>query len=74
MGGLRTGAGRNLSCSESEPLPRVAAGLLLRGVAGIVWALGIGSSRETTFYWLNLTAYTPVCPILCVAAAAVAQR
>ncbi|MEU7898212.1 DUF3995 domain-containing protein [Nonomuraea sp. NPDC049152] len=39
----------------------VAAGLLVRSVAGLVWALGIGASPETPFYWLNLLAYTPVC-------------
>ncbi|MFD1936839.1 MULTISPECIES: DUF3995 domain-containing protein [Nonomuraea] len=39
----------------------VAAGLLVRAVAGLVWALGIGASPATPFYWLNLLAYTPVC-------------
>jgi len=52
----------------------VAAGLFIRGLAGAVWVLGIGSTRETPFYWLNLAAYTPVCLILCAAATAVALR
>lgn len=49
----------------------VAVGALLRGGAGIIWALGIGARRDTAFYWLNLTAYTPICLILCGAAAVV---
>lgn len=44
----------------------VAAGLLLRGTAGLVWALALDSA--TPFYWLNLFLYTP----LCLAMAAVA--
>lgn len=52
----------------------VAAGLLLRGGAGIVWALGIGASRDTLFYWLNLTAYTPICLVLCGCAFVVAAH
>lgn len=50
----------------------VAAGALLRGGAGIIWALGIGTNRDTAFYWLNLTAYTPICLVLCGAAIVVA--
>jgi hypothetical protein len=50
----------------------VAVGALLRGGAGIVWALGIGADRNSAFYRLNLTAYTPMCLILCGAAAIVA--
>ncbi|GAA5771504.1 hypothetical protein Aros01_08043 [Streptosporangium roseum] len=38
----------------------VAAGTLLRGVLGLVWATGNGADPWTPFYWLNL-AYTPVC-------------
>jgi hypothetical protein len=49
----------------------VAGGTLLRAGAGVVWAMGIGARRGTTFYWLNLTAYTPVCLILFGAAMAV---
>ncbi|MEV1167081.1 DUF3995 domain-containing protein [Nonomuraea sp. NPDC049784] len=39
----------------------VATGLLVRGVAGLVWAFGIGASLDTPFYWLNLLVYEPVC-------------
>ncbi|GHO46288.1 DUF3995 domain-containing protein [Ktedonospora formicarum] len=50
----------------------MAVGLLLRGLAGIVWILGIGADTSTTFYWLNLLAYTPACLALAVAAALLA--
>jgi hypothetical protein len=46
----------------------VAAGLLLRGGAGVVWALGIGAGRGTLFYRLNIRLYTPVCLLLCAGA------
>jgi hypothetical protein len=49
----------------------VAGGTLLRAGAGIVWALGIGARTGSTFYWLNLAAYTPICLALCGAATAV---
>lgn len=49
----------------------VAAGATLRAGAGIVWALGIGADRGSAFYRLNLTAYTPVCLLLCAATAIV---
>ncbi|WP_225835168.1 DUF3995 domain-containing protein [Streptomyces sp. NK08204] len=39
----------------------VAAGLLVRGLAGLVWALGIGNGAGPVFYWLNLLLYTPLC-------------
>lgn len=52
----------------------VAVAALLRGGAGIIWALGIGARRDTAFYWLNLTAYTPICLILCGAATVVAAH
>ncbi|HEY9484020.1 MAG TPA: DUF3995 domain-containing protein [Micromonosporaceae bacterium] len=52
----------------------VALGLLARGLAGVAWIVGIGASRETPFYWLNLTAYTPVCLVLSVAAGIVAMH
>jgi hypothetical protein len=61
-----------------ESLPQlgtlaVAVGTLLRGIAGLVWALGIGSDPGTPFYRLNLAAYTPVCLVLFAAALAAAR-
>jgi hypothetical protein len=52
----------------------VAVGALLRGGAGIIWALGIGANRDTAFYRLNLIAYTPICLVLCGATALVAAH
>ncbi len=52
----------------------VALGLLARGLAGVAWIAGIGAARDTPFYWLNLTTYTPVCLVLSVAAGIVALR
>jgi hypothetical protein len=49
----------------------VAGGALLRAGAGVIWSLGIGASRDTAFYWLNLTAYTPICLVLSGAATVV---
>lgn len=46
----------------------IAAGLLLRGLAGIVWALGWLAAKSKLFYKLNLMLYTPVCLLLFVAA------
>ncbi|MFJ3581775.1 DUF3995 domain-containing protein [Streptomyces sp. NPDC090127] len=48
----------------------VAAGLSLRGAAGIYWLF----SKETgaAFHWLNLLLYTPLCVVLAVAALRVA--
>lgn len=51
----------------------ISAGLLLRSVAGLVWVLGIGADIDTTFYWLNLLIYTPLCLILFTAAVASAR-
>lgn len=42
----------------------IAAGLLLRGLAGIVWALGLVAAKSRLFYQLNLILYTPVCLLL----------
>ncbi|MCF2531998.1 DUF3995 domain-containing protein [Yinghuangia soli] len=39
----------------------VAAGMTVRALAGVGWAFGIGADSDTTFYWLNLALYTPVC-------------
>ena len=52
----------------------VALGLLARGLASVAWIAGIGASRDTPFYWLNLIAYTPICLVLSVAAGIVALR
>lgn len=51
----------------------IAIGLLLRGVAGIGWALGLAPARSKLFYRLNLLVYTPVCLVLFIAAVAVAS-
>lgn len=52
----------------------VTAGLLVRALAGLVWACGIGVRTDTAFYWLNLFVYTPACLALGAAAAAVARH
>ncbi|WP_078661528.1 DUF3995 domain-containing protein [Streptomyces sp. NRRL B-24484] len=39
----------------------VAAGLLLRGAAGLAWACGVGTEPGSTFHLLNLVLYTPLC-------------
>lgn len=46
----------------------IASGLLLRGLAGIVWILRPTISRSELFYKLNLLVYTPVCLLLFAAA------
>lgn len=51
----------------------IATGLLLRGLAGIAWALGLIAAKSKLFYRLNLLVYTPLCFILCVAALAAAR-
>jgi uncharacterized protein DUF3995 len=51
----------------------IALGLLLRGVAGIGWALGLAPASSKLFYQLNLLVYTPVCLVLFIAAVAVAS-
>ncbi len=51
----------------------IATGLLLRGVTGIGWALGLAPARSKLFYQLNLLIYTPVCLLLFIAAVAVAS-
>ncbi|MGI5228374.1 alpha/beta fold hydrolase [Actinoallomurus sp. CA-142502] len=51
----------------------VAAGLLIRALAGLVWACGIGVRTGTAFYWLNLCAYTPACLGLGLAAVTVVR-
>jgi hypothetical protein len=52
----------------------VAAGLTLRALAGLGWALGIGARRDSVFYKLNLGLYTPVCVLLAAATIDVAAR
>ncbi|MFJ8079352.1 DUF3995 domain-containing protein [Streptomyces sp. NPDC096205] len=47
----------------------VAAGLMLRGTAGIAWALGLGEDAGPVFHRLNLLLYTPVCLVFGLAAA-----
>jgi hypothetical protein len=49
----------------------VAAGLLLRGLAGLAWALGVLPAKSSLFYQLNLMLYTPVCLLLFAAAVVV---
>ncbi|MFE1550152.1 DUF3995 domain-containing protein [Streptomyces sp. NPDC058718] len=39
----------------------VAAGLLVRGLIGLAWALGAGDGAGPVFHWLNLLLYTPLC-------------
>jgi hypothetical protein len=51
----------------------LATGFLLRGLLGIVWVLGLLSSKSELFYKINLLVYTPVCLILFVATVVVAS-
>ena len=51
----------------------VATGLLVRGVAGIGWVLGLAPAGSKLFYRLNLLVYTPVCLLLFIAAVVVAS-
>ncbi len=46
----------------------LATGFLLRGLLGIVWALGLLPSTSELFYKLNLLVYTPACLVLFAAA------
>lgn len=43
------------------------AAVLIRGIAGAVWIVGIDSSTATPFYWLNLFLYTPACLVVFMA-------
>jgi 4,5:9,10-diseco-3-hydroxy-5,9,17-trioxoandrosta-1(10),2-diene-4-oate hydrolase len=52
----------------------VASGLLVRALAGLVWACGIGVRTDTAFYWLNLLLYTPACLGLAGAAVVLARH
>ncbi|MEU6239255.1 hypothetical protein ABZ885_40580, partial [Kitasatospora sp. NPDC047058] len=51
------------SCGERRGLhrPDRPGGLLARGLAGLVWAAGIGVDTGSAFYPLNLALYTPLC-------------
>lgn len=51
----------------------IATGLLLRGLAGIGWALRWLKVKSSLFYRLNLLVYTPLCLVLFVAAVAAAR-
>jgi len=51
----------------------VAAGVAVRGAAGLVWAGGVGTDTAAPFYWLNLLAYTPACLVLAPLALGVAR-
>ncbi|MGW6846038.1 DUF3995 domain-containing protein [Streptomyces sp. NPDC054958] len=53
----------------------VAAGLAVRGLAGLGWAAGLlDSPPDSAFYVLNLALYTPVCLAAAWAAAQVAAQ
>ncbi|WP_433246514.1 DUF3995 domain-containing protein [Streptosporangium sp. CA-135522] len=69
LGGLgRRIPGRVLRLGTSA----IAAATLLRGLLGVVWALGYGTQTWTPFYWLNLLLYTPLCLMLFAATRAAA--
>lgn len=51
----------------------VTSALLVRGVVGIGWVLGLGANPKTPFYWLNLLIYTPACLVIFAAAVAAAR-
>ncbi|MFI8084656.1 DUF3995 domain-containing protein [Kitasatospora sp. NPDC086009] len=73
-GGLLDGAARRLPAVALRWGPRaVAAGLLARGLAGLLWATGVGVDTGSAFYRLNLAFYTPLCLAAAAAALAVAR-
>lgn len=46
----------------------------LRALAGIAWGLGLGAPADhSTFYWLNLLLYTPLCLALAAAVLHIAR-
>ncbi|MFG2328828.1 DUF3995 domain-containing protein [Streptomyces sp. NPDC048604] len=75
---LLTAAAFVLACSR-RPRPlllrlgtlAVAAGLSLRAAAGVYWL--VAKETGTTFHWLNLAVYTPLCVLLAVATVRVAR-
>ncbi|MEU7742283.1 hypothetical protein [Nonomuraea sp. NPDC049158] len=52
----------------------VGAGVLVRGLVGLVWAFGLGADTGSPFYWLNLFLYTPVCLAMTLAVGIVLMR
>ncbi|HET6356403.1 DUF3995 domain-containing protein [Streptomyces sp.] len=56
----------------------VACGTAVRGLAGLAWAgglrAGLDEAAGSTFYWLNLALYTPLCLALTAAALRVARE
>ncbi|MFI9329046.1 DUF3995 domain-containing protein [Kitasatospora sp. NPDC052868] len=61
-GGVMPATARRLPALALRWGPRaVAGGLLARGLAGLVWAAGIGAETDSAFYRLNLAVYTPLC-------------
>lgn len=45
----------------------VTAAAAVRGIAGLIWILGVGDDLGSPFYWLNLALYTPACCLLLTA-------
>ncbi|MFF8845921.1 DUF3995 domain-containing protein [Streptomyces sp. NPDC015127] len=56
----------------------VACGLAVRGLAGLAWAAGVDAGPDegtgSTFHWLNLALYTPLCLVLAACALTVARE
>jgi hypothetical protein len=49
--------------------------LSLRGIAGLVWCLGIGTPPDyPAYYWLNLLLYTPLCLAMAAAVFALSRH
>jgi 4,5:9,10-diseco-3-hydroxy-5,9,17-trioxoandrosta-1(10),2-diene-4-oate hydrolase len=49
--------------------------LCFRGMAGLVWCLGIGTPPDyPAYYWLNLLLYTPLCLAMAAAVFAVSRH
>ncbi|MFB7618563.1 DUF3995 domain-containing protein [Kitasatospora sp. NPDC056181] len=73
-GGVLDGLARRLPAVALRWGPRaVAGGMLARGLAGLVWATGIGADTGSVFYPLNLALYTPLCLAGAAAAWSVAR-
>jgi hypothetical protein len=52
----------------------VTAGLLVRGLLGVVWAVPAFGSVPDGFYWVNLALYTPLCLALGAAGVRLVRR